>query len=255
MACEAGRLGGGGWWFWRCATYSRCRASGPLWRCWNAPLLRDDRPIFLQQYGVICEGTSLWEWGWVIKGREDSRGHTQANSDDSHQLTAVWSLVICSIIMELNAPLTRRWARSEAQWGEWLRGAVRSLFFSGERDELERTVRGVLSPGFLIRGKSLGVVRREVIMRPRSEPPSITVTAQQSQLSPRASTDMLWLSSRHSPNCWIRNFHLAIKSWMGSSLYWLFKCEGLYAFQGSLGPILRGKWLALLWTEIISLVT
>ncbi len=105
MACEAGRLGGGGgWWFWRCATYSRCRASGPLWRCWNAPLLRDDRPIFLQQYGVICEGTSLWEWGWVIKGREDSRGHTQANSADSHQLTAVWSLVICSIIMELNAP-------------------------------------------------------------------------------------------------------------------------------------------------------
>ncbi len=69
------------------------------------------------------------------------------------------------------------------------------------------------------------------------------------------STDMLWLSSRHSPNCWIRNFHLAIKSWMGSSFYWLFKCEGLYAFQGSLGPILRGKWLALLWTEIISLVT
>lgn len=98
-----------------CATYSRCRASGPLWQCWNAPLLRDDRPIFLQQYGVICEGTSLWEWGWVIKGREDSRGHALANSDDSHQLTGVWSLVIRSIIMELNAPLTRRWARSG--WG------------------------------------------------------------------------------------------------------------------------------------------
>lgn len=121
MAGEAGWWGGGRWCFWGCASYSHCRASGPLWRCWNAPLLRDDRPIFLQQYGVICEGTSLWEWGWVIKGIEDSRGHTQANSDDSHQLTAVWSLVIHSIIMELNAPLTRRWARSEAQW-QW-RGA------------------------------------------------------------------------------------------------------------------------------------
>lgn len=70
-------------------------------------------------------GTSLWEWGWVIKGREDSWGHTQACSDDRHQLTAVWSLVLRSIIIELNAPLTRRWAPTEAQRDGRRRGAVR----------------------------------------------------------------------------------------------------------------------------------
>lgn len=117
--------------------------------------------------------------------------------------------------------------------GGWLSGGVWSLFFSGEGEEPGRTVQGALSPRFLVRGKSLRVVRREVIMRPRSDPPPLLLLPNKASSVQEPSTDMLSLSSCHSPNCWIRNFHLAIKSWMGSSLYWLFKCEGLYAFKGS----------------------
>lgn len=150
--------------------------------------------------------------------------------------------------MELNDLLTlQKTLKCTGRREQRVGGEQPGACSSQGREEPRRT----LSPGFLIRGKSLPVVRREVITSP---PPHYCYCNKASSV-PEPNTDMSSLSSRRSPNCWIRNFHLAIKSWMGSSLHWLFKCEALYAFQAGLGSILRGKWLGLLWTEIISLVT